>query len=211
MQDLWRRGLEWNDHLDKDLKRQWLAWQDQLPGLERIKIPRHVNVEEADGKKLELYVFSDASEKAMAAMAYLRIIQENGSVEQVHMLMAKTQVTPLKVMKIPRLELQSYLMTVKLMQLIEKQLDLPLRKVSSWTDISFALAWIKSESCALKPYVANRVSLIQESTEIRQWHHVPGKENPADTATRGVNLYELEDYDNVWFSGPDFLNNSEDH
>ena len=130
MQDLWRRGLEWDGPLDEDMMKQWLTWHDQLPGLQRIKIPRHVNAEKADGKKLEVHVFSDASEKAMEAVAYLRIVKENGSAEQVHMLMAKTQVAPLRVMTIPRLELQSCLMAVKLMQFIENQLDLPLAKIS---------------------------------------------------------------------------------
>ena len=130
LQDLWRRGLEWDDLLDEDMTKQWLAWHDQLPGLQRIKIPRHINADKADGKKLEVHVFPDASEKAMAAVAYLRIVKENGSAEQVHMLMAKTQVAPLRVMTIPRLELQSCLMAVKLMQFIEKQLDLPLAKIS---------------------------------------------------------------------------------
>ena len=71
-------------------------------------------------------MFSDASEKAMTAVAYLRIVKESGSAEQVYMLMAKSQVAPLRVMTIPRLELQSCLMAVKLMQFIEKQLDTPL-------------------------------------------------------------------------------------
>ena len=204
MQDLWRRGLEWDDPLEEDMMKQWLAWHDKLPGLQRIKIPRHVNAEKADGKKLEVHVFSDASEKAMAAAAYLRIVKESGSAEQVYVLMAKAQVAPLRVMKIPRLELQSRLMAVKLMQFIEMQLDLPLAKISFWTDSSVALAWIKSESRTLKPFVANRVASIQESTELNQWHHVAGKENPADIASRGINLCELEDRDNMWFSGPDF-------
>ena len=210
MQDLWRRGLEWDDKLDEDLMKLWLAWHDQLPGLERIKIPRHINAEKSDGKKLELHVFSDASEKAIAAVAYLRIVMESGSAEHTYLLMAKTQLVPLRVVTIPRLELQSCLMAVKLLQFIEKHLDLPLAKISFWTDSRVALAWIKSESRTLKPFVANRVASIQEETEISQWHHVPGKENPADVASRGINLCELEDCDNMWFSCPDFLKQSDD-
>eukprot|EP00794_Sanderia_malayensis_P002704 gene2704-3126_t len=146
----------------------------------------------------------------MAAVAYLRIVRIDGSQEKVYILMAKTQVAPLKMMTIPRLELQSCFMAVKLMQFIEKQLDLPLMRSSFWTDSSVALAWIKSESRTLKPFVANRVASIQELTEINQWRHVPGKENPADVASRGTNLCELEDGDNMWFSGPEFLRLPED-
>ena len=210
MQDLWRRRLEWEDQLDEDLMEKWLAWHDQLQGLERLKIPRHINTEQTNGKKLELHVFSDASEKAMAAVAYLRKVMESGSAAKSYLLMAKTQVAPLRVMTVPRLELQSCLMAVKLMQFIEKHLDLPLVKILFWTDSTVALAWIKSESRTLKPFVANRVASIQESTEINQWHHVPGKENPADIASRGTNLCELEDCDNMWFSGHDLLKQSHD-
>ena len=34
MQDLWRRGLEWDDKLDEDSRKQRRAWYIQLPGLE---------------------------------------------------------------------------------------------------------------------------------------------------------------------------------
>ena len=54
------------------------------------------------------------------------------------------------------------------------------------------------------------MKMKQESTEINQWHHVAGKENPADIASRGINLCELEDSDNMWFSGSDFLKNLDD-
>jgi len=94
-------------------------------------------------------------------------------------------------------------MAVKLLQFIERHLDLLVAKISFWTDSRVALAWIKSQSCTLKPFVANRAASIQEGTEINQWHHVPGKQNPADIASRVIKLCELEDCDNIWFSGPD--------
>eukprot|EP00112_Aurelia_sp_Birch-Aquarium-sp1_P016451 Seg373.7 transcript_id=Seg373.7/GoldUCD/mRNA.D3Y31 product="hypothetical protein" protein_id=Seg373.7/GoldUCD/D3Y31 len=126
--------------------------------------------------------------------------------------MVKTQVAPLRVTTIPRLELQSCFMAMKLIQFIEKQLDLPSVKISFWTDSSVALAGIKSESRTLKQFMANRVASGQESTKISQWHHVPGNENPAGMLLleRGINLCELDDCDNTCFSDPDFLKRSED-
>ena len=53
----------------------------------------------------------------------------------------------------------------------------------------------------LKEFVGNRVAMIQEKTEGSQWHHVSGHNNPADLATKGVNLQELIKPDNIWFSG----------
>ena len=101
-------------------------------------------------------------------------------------------------------------MAVKLLQFIVRHFDLLVVKISFWTDSRVALAWIKYQSYTLKPFVANRVASNQEGTEINQWHHVPGKQNPADTASRGIKLCELEDYDKMWFSGTDFLKQSDD-
>ena len=146
----------------------------------------------------------------MAAVAHLRTAMESGSAKRAYLLMAKTQVALLRVVTIPRLELQSCVIAVKHLHFIERYLNLPVEKISLWTNRRFALAWIKSQSRALKPFVANRVASIQEGTEINQWHHVPGKENPADIVSRGINLCELEDCDNMWLSGHDFLKQSDD-
>ena len=65
------------------------------------------------------------------------------------------------------------------------------------------------ESRLLKEFVGNRVAMIQEKTEGSQWHHVSGNDNPADLATRGVDLQELMRPDSIWFSGPSFLQEEE--
>ena len=61
-------------------------------------------------------------------------------------------------------------------------------KTMLWTDSAVALSWIRSESRSLKPFVANRVSSIQELTDNDQWHHIEGKDNPADLASREVSV-----------------------
>ena len=61
------------------------------------------------------------------------------------------------------------------------------------------------ESRLLKKFVSNRVAMIQEKTEGSQWHHVSGYNNPADMVTKCVDLQELVKPDNIWFSGPSFL------
>lgn len=43
----------------------------------------------------------------------------------------------------------------------------------------------------LKTFVANRVSDIMERGNIVQWHHVSGKDNPGDCATRGLDTNAL--------------------
>ena len=75
----------------------------------------------------------------------------------------------------------------------------------SRSDSAVALSWIKMESRLLKEFVGNRIAMIQEKNDGSQWHHVSGHNNPADLATNGVDLKELINLDNIWFSGPSFL------
>ena len=55
-------------------------------------------------EKTELHAFSDASNKAYAAVIYMRSIYENGQ-SQVRFVASKTRVAPVKTQTIPRLEL----------------------------------------------------------------------------------------------------------
>ena len=203
MQELWRRGKDWDDLLETNLKSSWQAWLNQFSDLKKISVPRRIMAEENE-ESLELHVFSDASEKAMAAVAYVRCSAEDGIKNS--LLMCKTQVAPLKVVSIPRLELQVCLMGAKLSKFIETQMALTKVMTMLWTDSAVALSWIRSESRSLKPFVANRVSSIQELTDNDQWYHIDGKDNPADLASRGVGVQELLQPDNIWFMGPAILN-----
>ena len=39
-QELWRRGLEWDDPLDSDIKQEWSLWKSELLQLKDVTIPR---------------------------------------------------------------------------------------------------------------------------------------------------------------------------
>ena len=73
-----------------------------------------------------------------------------------------------------------------------------------WTDSQIVLAWIQSEAKRWKTFIANRVSEIQKLTDIKCWSFCPGKDNPADLLTRGMQADELIN-SNIWFTGPSFL------
>ena len=52
------------------------------------------------------------------------------------------------------------------------------------------LCWIRNER-PWKQYVQHRVDEIRKLTSKNDWRHCPGKQNPADLPSRGVNAKEL--------------------
>ena len=73
-----------------------------------------------------------------------------------------------------------------------------------WTDSSVSLAWINSHPSRWKEFVRNRVILIQELLPQGQWRLIPGKENPADCASRGLSSSQLVKH-KLWWTGPPWL------
>ena len=52
--------------------------------------------------------------------------------------------------------------------------------------------------------MGNRVQHVRDHTSPEQWHHVPGKDNPADEASRSLTARQLLD-NRRWFRRPEFL------
>ena len=65
------------------------------------------------------------------------------------------------------------------------------------------LQYINNTEARYHTFVANRVAEIQETTDAKEWRHVPTQDNPADDASRGVSASSLSD--RRWLHGPEFL------
>ena len=65
------------------------------------------------------------------------------------------------------------------------------------------LQYINNTEARYHTFVANRVAEIQETTDAKEWRHVPTQDNPADDASRGVSASTL--LDRRWLHGPEFL------
>ncbi|GFV28266.1 uncharacterized protein TNCV_3368561 [Trichonephila clavipes] len=150
---------------------------------------------------LKYRAFSDASERAYAAVVYIKCFNESGQ-SQTRLLCSKSRVAPLKTLTIPRLELPAALLLSRLVKKVVPILQLPIHKIWMWTDSTIALAWIKTEPHKLKTFVSNRVAEIQALSKDYHWKHVSSKNNPADLISRGCNVDELLKNE-MWFSGPD--------
>ncbi|UYV67972.1 hypothetical protein LAZ67_5002671 [Cordylochernes scorpioides] len=202
LQKLWAKGCNWDERLLECIQWQWTGIEEDINQLNKISIPRYIPCRNSI-LTLELHGFCDSSEKAYAAVIYLKSCKHDGSVN-ISLIASKTKVAPIKVLSLPRLELCSALLLANLFVAVKESLSLHFDQIFLWSDSTIALNWIKSEYKRWKTFVANRVSDIQRKTPSHSWFHVPGSENPADLATRGQTPAQLID-NQLWWQGPHWL------
>jgi hypothetical protein len=207
LQDACRKKLQWDEKLsDLDIEK-WSRWLDSLPTMSKVSIDRCFQPHDIDdsSKRIELHMFSDASEFAYAAAVYIRIYDEKGN-SKCSLVIGKSRLAPIKSMSIPRLELAAAVVAVKLYQLVSQELDLNVDARYFWTDSMIVLGYIRNETRRFKTFVANRLAVIHDVTLQTDWRYVPSEINPADIGSRGVNPHETDKIQN-WLNGPDFLQN----
>ena len=88
-------------------------------------------------------------------------------------MIAKSRVAPIKRPTIPRLELTAATLSVKVARSLKDELDIPITEEFFWTDSQVVLAYISNEVKRFQLFVANRVKIIRENSEISQWKYVP--------------------------------------
>lgn len=207
LQRLWLCKVGWDDNLPQDILSSWEKFVLSLANLNSFRIPRHVLCDSP--KQTELHIFSDASQTAYGACAYIRTC-DSGNHVTVKLLCSKTRVAPVKPVSIPRLELCGALVGATLQAKIVKSLHIHFHNIVFWTDSTIVLAWLNTPPNQLKTFVQNRVVEINELTTNACWFHVQGKNNPADLLSRGLYLNELS-ASTLWWTGPAFLQENVDN
>ena len=87
-----------------------------------------------------------------------------------------------------------------LLKKVKTALSLEETNYQCYTDSEIALQYIKQSPDKWKPFIANRVMAIQETTDPSLWRHIPGEKNPADAPTRGVPATKFIRCVNAWVS-----------
>ena len=204
IQKLWVLKFDWDEEISGVELTLWQKWLAELYAVKDIKVPRSLKVSVTGNiKELELHLFSDASEDAFAAVAYVRMTDADGR-RCVSFVMSRSRVAPLKQLSIVRLELQGAVLATRLAKTIQKELTFKFEDVVFWLDSQVVLQFVANESRMFQTFVANRVSEIRDSTDPSQWRHVPGTQNPADIGSRGLPASKLKDCV-LWWNGPEFL------
>lgn len=205
MQSLWLlqdsgRPWGWDKELPSSLQERWLQYEDQLPLLNELRIDRLITCQAPE--TVQLHIFSDSSEKAYGACAYIRSTDPNGLVKSA-LLTSKSKVAPIKQQSIPRLELCGALLAAELYQKISASMRSRM-ETFFWVDSTTVLSWLKCTPSTWTTFVANRVSKIQLATKDCTWNHIAGKENPADILSRGATPEALLNC-TLWWTGPTWL------
>ncbi|UYV69619.1 hypothetical protein LAZ67_6004108, partial [Cordylochernes scorpioides] len=202
MQELWRSGTGWDEHIPNDIKEKWNNFRAELLKLGELSIPRYVWACEGD-RDVQLHGFCDASSVAYSAVCYLRTVSLDGQVH-ISMLAAKTRVAPCKSLTLPRLELCAALLLSQLYRSVIDSLKIDIGRAYLWSDSQISLSWIKSDPNRWKTFIHNRVVKIQQLSDRNSWRHVSGKDNPADCASRGIMPAALSGH-TLWWQGPTWL------
>ncbi|XP_043288839.1 uncharacterized protein [Venturia canescens] len=207
LQRLWLEKLAWDDPVSTEVGKSWVTFRHDLAHLGNIAVPRWLNM--TSDSTVEIHGFSDASQLAMGAVVYVRVTGP-GKSTRTALVCSKTKVAPIKRLTIPRLELAAALLVAKLAKYVRDTLQLRDSRVYLWTDSTVTLTWVTSHPSRWKDFVRNRVSSIQELIPQGQWRFIPGRDNPADCASRGLTVSQLEQFQ-LWWNGPHWLVKSSSH
>ncbi|KAJ2941115.1 hypothetical protein O0L34_g10350 [Tuta absoluta] len=204
IQKLWLLGLTWDEELADSVKKEWQDIRYSFQDINDITVKRWL--ETTDDDQITLHGFCDASNKAFAAVVYVRVQKSNKEVET-SIVAAKSRVAPVKPVSLPRLELCGAVLLSRLLKQVKEAMRIPDDQIFAWTDSTIVLAWLSGDPARWNTFVRNRVVEILDNIG-HNWYHVQSQHNPADVASRGKCPAELK-YDELWWNGPEWLKNEE--
>lgn len=199
---LWLKKLKWDQILDEKDQKSWDSILEDMRQIPEIKIPRYLgNIQE----QCEIHCFTDASKDAYAAVVYIRANLAPNTIIQ--LAFAKTRVSPVEPVTIPRLELTAANIGTRAIKFVQEAYNkISFEKTYLWTDSKCVLYWLKSNK-VLPIYVQRRVNEIK--TLKAEFRYVPSSDNPADIASRGCTMDELQQ--SLWWTAPPWLYDDESH
>jgi len=143
--ELWLLKGDWDAPIPLDTLQRWLDCASDLSQLECVRIPRWTG-QHRDNLSVEVHGFADASNRAYAAVVYLRLMHYSRNV-RVSLICAKTRVAPVKTLSIPRLELNAVVLLSRLLLWTRRSLPLGDVSIYGWTDSTIVLGWLRQHPC----------------------------------------------------------------
>lgn len=198
------RSSTWDSELTGAFANSVSRWTEELEELSKLRLDRCYKAgARGNIQSYQLHHFSDASEKGVSSVTYLRMTDEFDQ-SVVAFVCGKARVAPLKSVSIPRLELAAAVLSVKQDSIIKQELQFTLLESVFWTDSLTVLKYIANEDKRFHTFVSNRLAMIHEASKKYQWMYVPTLLNPADDGSRGISVASLIQT-STWLTGPSFL------
>ena len=121
IRDIWKAKLDWDQPLEEHFLDRWRSWTTQLSSLSALRILQSYFPPEVDAAKckLQLHIFSDASEIRYGTSAYLRIEDPDGPT-LCSFITGKAQNAPVKFISTPRPELQAAVLATCLNRMLRE-------------------------------------------------------------------------------------------
>lgn len=192
---------DWDSPLPEQYRSEWESWKTELQCLKEVNIRRTYmkhNASLSKAVRREIHVYSDASEDAIAAVAYLKTIRLDGEIH-VGIILGKAKVAPKHGNSIPRLELCGALLAVEIYDIAVSALDIAVDCVQFHIDSKVVLGYINNRVRRFYVYVSNRIERVLRTTTPEQWTYVPTHMNPADCATRSLPASQMQN--SPWLQG----------
>ena len=145
-------NLGWDDPLPDVIRKRWITILQIAKSVEHIPFWRNVKPDAPVVGKPTLIVCNDASTEAMCATAHIRWQLEDGTF-QCFLYSSKTRVAPLQKESVPRLEMQSAVMAVRLSKSIITHTNIDFEEITHVLDSKCTLATLLKDTVALKEYM----------------------------------------------------------
>lgn len=205
LRETWSEKLGWDEVMSTDLQMKWKLFFDQMENVSSLRYNRCLKPIDASSNDPKLIIFSDGSDVAYGAVAYVRWQLENGKFWST-LVMAKSRIAPMKKISTPQMELNGAVVSKRIRQVIEKEMRVRFEEVIHLVDSVTVLGMLHKISTRFKIYEGVRLGEIQAATNgnMDSWYWIEGKSNIADYLTRPKDLHEINQ-DSRWWKGPEFL------
>ena len=177
LQNLCNQNVQWDETVNEELKSQWIKWEMKLKQVGNLHIWRCLRLP-GFGRiaDISIHDFFDASEHRYGRLNYIRWV------DTLLLVAWEIQSLPKEIYINPCSRVRSFSFVCESGMLIK---DL---KGRFWTNSQVVLVSIMSNFKRFKEFVANCIHQIKENTRVDQRHYFARKQNPADDASRGLDL-----------------------
>jgi hypothetical protein len=227
--DIKHPNIHWDFKLTQTETKKWHELVADWTKLKDYHVPRLMVLPLETAR--EYHCFADASGTALGAVIYCVSKVANGQ-SLVSLVTSKSKIIPKDQVlaaqkkqkaidsqsapvqnvipahspfKVNKAELNSAVLLARLLDSVKERLEKS-AKYFYWMDSEVALRWIRNGPFSGIKYHDARIEIINQLCPLGAWNHVPGSQNPADIASRGVTADELMTSD-VWLTGPTWLAN----